>query len=296
MIAAGGRYIYHASRTDTFKIWALADFHLGNAGTHEKMLDAHLAQISADPFSFWVGVGDYADYIGYKDKRFDPATLGADLMISDLGKLGRVLTERVRDKLKPIAGKCLGLAYGNHEAKYMQQEEQQDLHAWLCSELAVPNLGYSFLMDVIFMRKNSPSKFGKVFAKPGGKGCAVAKFRLYGHHGAGASSTPSGKARRLQTFMESFRADAYVMGHVHGKHVENLVEVGADRGCGELIEHTRIGTITGSYLKTYQQGPVAGYGEQAGYKPSPLGAAIIEFTPDTRELSVKLTARLRGAE
>ena len=124
----------------------------------------------------------------------------------------------------------------------------------------------------------------------------ISSFRLYGHHGAGASATPCGKARRLQVFMESFLADAYFIGHVHGKHILNLVQVGADRNCKHLVERTRIGIITGSYLRTYGEGDMAGYGERAGYRPSPLGATIIEYGPERHELSATLTARLRGDE
>ena len=293
MQAAGSRYIYHGSRSDKFKIWALADFHLGNTGCHTALLDRHIAEIKADPFSYWVGIGDYADYIGYRDGRFDPECIDGGILVSDLGRLGRVLTGKVAELLDPIRDKCLGLGFGNHEAKYMKQEEQQDLHGWLCSELGVPNLGYSFLMDVTFLRKNAPSKFGKVWAAPPKGGVDTSAFRLYGHHGAGASSTPSGKARRLQLFMEGFEADAYVIGHVHGKHVLTLTTVSANRGCTELKDTNRIGTITVSYLKSYQQGVAAGYGERAGYKPSPLGATIIEYSPVEHELTVQLSARLR---
>jgi len=295
MQAAGARYIYHGSRTDSFRIWALADFHLGNAGCHEKLLTQHVEEIRTDPFSYWVGVGDYADYIGYRDRRFDPECIKSDMLISDLGRLGQVLTARVAETLDPIRDKCLGLAFGNHEARYMKEAEQQGLHAWLCTELGVPNLGYSFLMDVSFLRKNVPSKFGKVYAAAPDARNTTSTFRLYGHHGAGASATPSGKTRRLQLFMEQHIADAYVIGHVHGKHTLTLTQVGGNRACNELQDFNRMGIITGSYLKTYNEGTAAGYGEKAGYSPAPLGAAVIGYAPDKRELSVRTTARLGDA-
>ena len=295
MQAAGARHIYHGSRTDSFRIWVLGDFHIGNAGCHEKLLKEHVEEIRNDPFSYWVGIGDYADYIGYRDRRFDPECIKGDILVSDLGRLGQVLARKVADILDPIRDKCLGLAYGNHGAKYMKEADQQGLHAWLCTELGVPNLGYSFLMDVTFVRKNASSKFGKVYAAAPDERSATSSMRLYGHHGAGASATPSGKTRRLQTFMESFDADAYVIGHVHGKHVLTLTTVSGNRACTELQDRNRIGAITGSYLKAYHEGVAAGYGEKAGYRPSPLGATILTYTPDTRELSARLTARLGDA-
>ena len=295
MQAAGARYIYHGSRTDSFRIWALADFHIGNAGCHTRLLREHIEEIRTDPFSYWVGIGDYADYIGYRDGRFDPECIAQDLRISDLGQLGRVLTDKVAETLDPIRDKCLGLGFGNHEAKYMKHEEQQDLHAYLCTTLGAPNLGYSFLMDVTFLRENVPSKFGTVYAAPPATPCPASAFRLYGHHGAGAAATPSGKTRRLQVFMESFDADAYAVGHVHGKHALTQTIIKADRACTDLRECDRIGAITGSYLLTYKQGAAAGYGEIKGYAPSPLGAMVIDYVPDKRELSARLTARLGDA-
>ena len=217
------------------------------------------------------------------------------MRIGDLGSLGRVLTDKVAVMLDPIRDKCLGMGFGNHEEKYMKHEEQQDLHAYLCTTLGVPNLGYSFLMDVTFLRRNAPKKFGKVYASPPGIRGATSTFRLYGHHGAGAAATPSGKTRRLQVFMESFDADAYVIGHVHGKHALTQTIIKADRACTDLRECDRIGAITGSYLKAYNQGATAGYGEIKGYAPSPLGAMVIDYVPDKRELSARLTARLGDA-
>ena len=69
-----------------------------------------------------------------------------------MGKLGDVLNRQVCEMFRPIADKCLGLCFGNHELKYEVEHEQMDRHVWLCRELGVPNLRYSALMDIVFVR------------------------------------------------------------------------------------------------------------------------------------------------
>jgi len=295
MVPAGGRYIYYASRTDTFRIWALADFHLGNIGCHKALLKKHIAEIAADPFSYWVGIGDYGEYITSDDKRANAEMRDKEVLPEEsLGSVGMTLSTYIRDLLQPIAHKCLGMGYGNHEFYYMNTKDQQRLHSWLCTELKVADLGYSFLMNVCFIRKNVPSKLGQVWMSPDiGKGAAVSAFRLYGHHGAGGASTRGGKTRRLEKFMhDNPYAHAYFIGHVHDQQVLKIPGLDGDRSCEHLVARDRLGMITGSYLRTYMQGTQAGYGERAAYGIAPLGATIFEFTPDTRESSARVYAQL----
>ena len=289
---AGTHYIYHPSRSDTLRIWALADIHLGNLGCHKELLARHIAEIADDPLSYWVGLGDYADYVHAHDPRFDPELLDPDIPARDIGRLGKYLTTHVRDIFAPIKEKCIGLVYGNHEFQYMKRNDSQDQHAWLCTELGVPNLGYSFRANVCFIRRASAKRlYGKVhrFRDDKVTGSAV-QVRLYGHHGAGAAATPSGKARRLQLFMEQWNADIYFIGHVHGKQNLTLVRGSDKNGCTEPADEVRIGSITGSYLKSYPPGAQAGYGERAGYSLAPLGATVLEYTPETHEASISMRA------
>jgi hypothetical protein len=60
-----------------------------------------------------------------------------------------------------------------------------------------------------------------------------------------------------------------------------VLEANAD--CTKLTNRTKIGVVSGSYLKTYAQG-VTSYGEQKGYEPTTLGAAHVQIRPDTREV------------
>lgn len=281
MIAAGTRYISYPSRADWFTIWNLSDLHYGNKACAVDRLKEDVERIRRDPYSFWFGGGDYAEYISFRDRRFDAETITADLQIKDLGRLGRVLTERVRDILMPIRGKCLGLLYGNHENSYARENDQRDLHGWLCTELGAANLDYSAFVDVAFCRLGGTPRIHA--ERPVKEGGETTGYRFYLHHGAGCAVTPGGKLNRLIQFMHAFDADIYMIGHVHDKKGQRLVRMGVDRYCNKIVAKESLGIISGSYLKTYAQ-DVTSYGEIRGYSPTALCAAFVRVRPNTRDM------------
>lgn len=287
MEVGGKKHIEYPSRANTIKVWNISDCHLLNAACAEGELDKDLAAIKTDPFSFWLGGGDYADFIGYDDgKRFDPDSVSEQLSVRDLGRLGKRSVEIVRDKFAPIKDKCLGLLLGNHEKQYQRAHKQEDLHAWLCEELGVPNLGYCALFDIAFCR-NARAKAPRLMPEGLAEKNHSETFRVFAHHGAGYAQTPGGKLNRLIHFMHAFDADIYFCGHVHDQVGKRQVQLGANSACNKLIQHVRLGVISGSYLRTYSQGTCS-YGEQRGYAPTTLGAAWVAITPDKRELTAEI--------
>jgi hypothetical protein len=283
MEAAGTRYILHPSRNDTIKIWNLADLHLGNRAVAKDRLRKDIAEIAKDPLSFWIGGGDYGDFISTKDKRFDPDCMDPDVLdLSDMGCIGKAIATYVRDLLKPIAHKCLGLLFGNHEASYMRHEDQSDLHAWLCRELNVPNLRYSAIFDLQMIRgKGKP----RIIPKPGPgnhdhRECSV---HFLVHHGSGSAATHSGKTNRLKAFRDMTDADVIMVGHCHDARVMPMPRLSANADCSKIVERKRLGLMTGSYLRTYASGQT-GYGEMKGYLPATLGAVAVCIHPQTGDL------------
>ena len=280
MEVKGKRYIEYSGRAEIFKISNLSDLHYGNKACALDQIKSDIQKIKNDPNHFWLGGGDYADYIGLTDIRFDPDVVADVIKVSDLGKLGKKLTEEVRDLLYPIKHKCLGLLFGNHEKRYQRWQEQSYLHAWLCEELGVLNLGYSAMFDVVFMRRGDVKKPRLV--NKFRDGCSAKSFRFFVHHGAGFATTPAGKLTRLIRFMTYFDADIYMVGHVHDQEGRRQIQIGANSTCTKLVEKKRLGLISGSYLKTYKTGVVT-YGEQKGYEPTVLGMATVTIRPETRE-------------
>ena len=299
MEAAGKRYISWNRRKDEFKIWNIADIHLGAKGCDIPLLKRDINKIKKDPFSFWVGGGDLIDAISTRDKRFNPEELDPSLKIKDLGAIGKVCTERLRDLLQPIAHKCLGLCMGNHERKHEITNSQQDLHAWLCHELGVQNLRYSAFFDLAFFYTSKIKKpvlytareRTEFVKKIGRTKTNTETFRVFIHHGVGASATSGGRINRLHKIMQSFEADIYMMGHVHSREATAPATQCANSPCTELKIKQKIGCISGSYMKTYAQGST-GYGEVAGYPVSRLGASCVFIKPDFRTAYVPVEAQL----
>ena len=300
MRAAGKHYIVYPNTTRVFKIWNLSDLHIMNTATAEDKIKQDIQVIRNDPNSFWLGGGDYLDFIGYRDKRFDPDSVADFIKVSNLGELHKVGTEKLIEIFKPIKHKCLGLLLGNHEKKYALQTDQSDRHAWMCEELGVKNLSYCALFDIMFRHsgkakspllnpyggelKEIKSHYGVGAGKVNDeRGYRSWQIRVFCHHGAGFAQTPGGKLNKLIQFMQSFEADISFCGHVHDQLARREVYIGADKMCRNLIEKVKLGVISGSYLKTYAQDCTT-YGEQRGYRPVPLGAAVIEVQPDKRLL------------
>jgi len=210
------------------------------------------------------------------------------LQIKDLSRLGSVLASRVAGILKPIRHKCLGLLFGNHESNYQRATEQTNLHGWLCTELGVPNLGYTAFIDVCFIRVPKRRKKPELrMDRDGISGQSVQRFRIFAHHGAGYATTPGGKLNRLIQYMYNFDADIYMIGHVHDQKGQRLVQITTNEACDKIVGRERLGIISGSYLKTYKQG-VTTYGEAKGYAPVPLGASFVRIKPDTREMRAEV--------
>ena len=283
MQAAGKRYIVHGSTTDEFTIWNLSDLHLGTRACAEDKLREDIQTIADDPKAFWLATGDLCDHVGYRDKRFDATTLADWVKASDLADIGNVATRYAAKLLKPIAHKCLGLGVGNHEKKYEIDNHHASLHGWLCTELGTPNLEYSAIFDLVFVRKAGVKVPRLVTDRPGRDDTQSISFRVYTHHGAGAAGTPGGKINRLVQFMQSWDADIYFIGHVHDQVGRREPVLSADASCTKITHRDKLGVISGSYLKTYEQG-VTTYGEIKGYRPVSLGAAWVKIKPDTREM------------
>jgi len=270
MEASGKRVINFRSKTDEFKVYNIADVHGMAKACAVEVFEADVAAIKSDDKALWLGGGDYVDYIGYDDKRFDPDSVADGVPVKALGDLGKHGMEWFASRVDCIKDKCLGLLLGNHEKQFQLKNKQESLHGWLCTQLDVPNLQYSALFDIVFtwdtMRK---------------------AFRIYCHHGAGYATTPGGKLNKLIQFMSSFNADIYFCGHVHDKVARREPSIGADRNCTKLEAHEKIGVVSGSYLKTYAQGCTT-YGEQRGYRPVSLGAAWVAIKPFTREFRAEI--------
>lgn len=246
----------YESRSDTFHLYHLTDFHIGHKETDEKALRATIAKVEADPFALWTGGGDYCEYIGVGDPRFDGSELAPWIGTSDLADIARVQSDYTVAMLAPIADKCLGLVGGNHGLK-IHRYQQFDPLGYMAGRLQVPNLGYDG--SFIYL----------TFKRQGG---STRAYKLCVLHGWGGGRSVGAKTNKLRDGLTAFNADILLMGHHHWR--ERLAERAWDCTARGITTMTRVGIHGGGYLCG------AGYAVRAGYPPAEIGGVMISITPD----------------
>lgn len=292
---SGARYILYTSRSDILRGRVFCDGHDGARGARNDMLERDIEEVRKDPRMFWLHLGDWADLINVNDRRrFDPTHVAEDIPVSAYGNLGTFLANRTIARFAPIAEKSCGVGFGNHEWYHMRYSDQMDLQGYVCTMLGVPNLGYGFFLDLIFLRvpENTPGVGVVHCERPDIPPCPSWRVRFFGHHGCGQAQTPGGKIKKVGDVMERFSANIYVIAHGHTQIVHPaLVQLGANDACDSPITTVRLGAMAGSYLGSYPTGQHPSYAERAMYRAASLGAMDIYFEPDKRRAWIATTAK-----
>jgi hypothetical protein len=269
--AAGQRFIRCRSG-EVARLYTVTDVHVGNAGCAEDSFARYVERIAADPSARWIGLGDYVDAIGFRDRRFDAGDLPDWLRARDLGKLGAVLFSRFVDFVAPIKAKCVGMGWGNHEWQMLHDTDSAERWGALLHSLGdPPDLGTSSTFDLVYCL-----------------GQARHQFRVATHHGGSSAQMPGGKLnsmRRLAT--ENYpRADIVLSGHIHEMLDTDVVGVDGNADCSAIVDLTRLAVSCGTWLRAYTQDH-AGYAERRAMRPTALGNAVITIQPESRRLGVE---------
>lgn len=283
MLPAGKFYVVYGKQGSVFTLWDIADIHEGNAGVVHDRLHQHIDSIARDPYQLWFGGGDWAECISIDDKRYDGLTL--DLTRKELTKVGKAQRNRLVTQFDRIKGQGIGIGCGNHEYKYFLTKEQ-NVAQGVAKKLKLPYLGYSFIFDLVFLHIDRLAKKGPFLTRDRPKqACATTEVRIFAHHGGSGAATNAGQVSALERLARDYEADVIFTAHCHSLHPVPLVTIGADKKCENLIEKCKWAIMTGTFLKTFNQGTAAGYGERKPYRPSFLGAAGIKIRPYYREMS-----------
>jgi len=259
------------SRRDVFRLYPLGCIHVGTIHCAEGEIKRKVKDIDEDPFALWIGMGDYGEFIAPNDKRWD-ASVQAEWVKKEPSNVAESQRKWVRDLLKPIASKCVGLLKGNHEES-IRLHNIQDVYLDLCRDLGVPRLEYSAFVRFIFSR--------------GSDGHHSHTFMGVFQHGSGGAQTEGGKVMRLKKFMDSFEADIYGMGHLHDIITDHIVQLGVD-GAGKIQQKVKAGAITGCWFKSYTQGVPPSYAEEKGYTPTMVGCPHWVIIPDKNQVRVTI--------
>lgn len=266
------REIQIAGRGESIKITPIGDVHIGGIDCDKNLLDKCIDRIAEDENHYWIGMGDFGEFINYKDKRFDPAELDPEIELKDLAHLPRIQSDMIASRLARIKSKCLGLLCGNHE-ETIRLRHEQDIHTNLCSAVFDPDnrfgitslLGYDLEYSAILRLRIARDK-----QKHG-----VRSLYIYAHHGAGGGRKTGGKINRLEDAALTFPdCDIYLMGHVHDKAAWLRPSLHIAKKSDRITQRFRAFGITGTFKKTYQQ-DCRGYGEKSMYPATALG--VISF-------------------
>lgn len=266
------RELAHESREDVFEIIPIGDIHIGSAAVDEKLLRNTIEYVASDPNRYWIGMGDYCDFINLKDKRFDPTILAPWITTKALADIAGAQIEYATNLLKPIAHKCLALVEGNHETS-VKQHYERDVYREIGIAIKMAGefpqdhnllIGYYGWLRLVFKRgleRNSPA-----FA-----------MTINLHHGFGGGKMKGGKALNMERWIWTHDADVIIFGHTHNSDAFNAPIEMVDKNLNHHIIK-RYGVYSGTYLRTNGIG-FDTYSERAGYLPLSTGGVVIRIRP-----------------
>jgi hypothetical protein len=282
------RIIKYRKPDTEIKIYAIADQHFTNRAVSWDIVHRDIKLIKDDPNSFWVGVGDYADWHLPSHPYFDAEAFDKNFPVNQLTKYAAYISNIIVDLYKPIAHKCLGWAYGNHDHNYFIRHNQMDIHESICEKLGVPNLRYAGWMYVYFVQDDKASLNPSVLYSIEPPKKFTSSLCVYVFHGKGAAATPGGKINSLRDIVNTVvNADLIITAHLHEQLIKPFVRISPDKKCGKPISVTTMALITGTYLRNYQPDHT-GYGEKKAYPVTTLGATVARYKPLNKHMTMEI--------
>lgn len=253
-------YNIRHGKGDIVSLYPLGDMHAGTIHCVENDLRRKVKEIKEDPFAYWVGMGDAAEFITPSDPRWEPSGKSICSWVEQ-DNIAECQTEWIVDLLNPIRDKCIFALYGNHE-EAIRKHNHNNVHQNICKRLNIVNGGWSCFLHLNFQRTRTSSKQIKgVFT-----------------HGSGGAVTRGAKLQKLERFMGDFIADIFAYAHMHDILQSVSPRLTTNKNM-KLINVKRIGVVTGSWFRTYTQGIHASYGEMKMYPPTTLGCPVFRIKP-----------------
>ena len=259
-----------------FHLYCISDLHAGTIHCCEDGIKRKVAEIAQKSNTFWIGLGDYGEFIMPNDKRFDPSQRAIAPWV-ETDNISECQRRWIVNLFKPIKNKCIGLLYGNHEES-IRHLHYTNIHENICNDLGVDNLGYSCFIRFYFKRENSNEAHLITGAFTHGSGCAVTK---------------GAKLNRLRRFMDDFDARLYGYAHMHDIIIDSkpFMTVEGKKDKGDIKAEESVGAVTGSWFRTYTKGVVASYGETRAYPPTSIGCVKFTINANTGEVEAHKSER-----
>jgi len=259
------RQIEISKTPTTIKIYFLGDIHWATVICDRETFLKTVKEIKEDPNAYWVGMGDYGDYITLGDPRFDielvdPAVLANRKQFEkfkDIKYIAHWTTQELIKILKPIAEKGLWLHQGNHE-ETCENKTGYPVMETLCEALNIPYAGYEALSKIRFVLPNGKN---------------IAAIDIYSTHGWGGGRKAGAKIIRIVEMQESYQADVYVAAHTHDLQARRGERMYLTEK-GKLKERDTVFMRSGSFRRRRLISGTT-YEEKKGYHLQARGPAIL---------------------
>ena len=241
----------------------IGDTHIGTRNCNEEKLQATIDWIKRTKNAYWIGMGDYGEFINYSDPRFDPSEI-TDYFKQHLSNLHFAQAEYVAKMFDSVANKCVGLIEGNHE-QTIKKHYHMCLTDYLAVQLHTRNLTYTAMVRWLIRRKNIN----------GGAQTVV----IYASHGFGVAASDGMAINRLMQQSKGFDADIFLMGHVHRRVCNSANRLFmSSRGEPRILSSKKIYGVTGAFLSCYDNATEC-YAETKGVLPTSTGTLKITIEP-----------------
>jgi hypothetical protein len=259
--------------SDEFRIYFITDPHIGSFFCDEDLLKADVKKIAEDPNAYWIGGGDYAEFINRSDKRHRESTLAPWLHGKD--DISELQIKRIAKIVEPIRDKCLGLCKGNHE-DFILDRYERDVYAHIVEMTTSPDrqirLGWGGFV-VIFWDDGSKARW---------------KTTIFAHHGSGGGLLPGGHALTLGRLPTWYDFDIAMLGHRHIKQwVPNTKTRPSARG-DHLEQQEQHMFFGGTYHKSVdlEKGDIESYAEGKLLPPKAVGGVVTKIHPHNQEYKI----------
>ncbi len=250
------------SRSNWFCLVPIGDLHAGIKNFAENDLKQVIEWIRKTPNAYWIGMGDYAEFINYSDKRFDPYNI-SDWCLDSLDKLAQTQANYICKLFMPIKDRCIGLIEGNHEETIRLKYHTSIVDA-MAHSLKTVNLTDCTWIRLKFARDSNASTRNVI---------------VFAAHGSSAAIKLGGKINKITDIGNFFEADIYLMGHVHDRSSAYRPRLYiTTKGTPRIYDRNKLFILTGTFFKTYQE-HTRSYGAKKLYPPTPLGVEKIRIEP-----------------
>jgi len=247
-------------------LFITGDWHIGTPNSDIKAIEAKITEIKNTPNAYIALVGDLAECIEIKDKRFSISSVDK-MFYPRLSELSVAQYDYIKKILTPIKEKILCAIPGNHEDK-ITSDYCHDIHRDLCRTLEIPNMGTAGFLKIKFDRSQ--------FHAP-----ELITFLTHGWVG-GRTSGP--KVNAVENLSQYFEADLYAMGHSHNLFVGSKARLSV---AGSKTKEKDVWyTNTGSYLRTYMDEHSC-YAEKQCLPPNRLGCPKFTINVTSNKLDIK---------